>query len=309
MSVLTEERLFEPFIDATDGVLCLPAGSDEAEIERLAGLHGLRFPLLHDRGAPLCDQVAASPFAPASSRFGPYCDNITGMNWELPDGRRVRIGERVVKSTTGYDLLRFLLGTVGRYGRPVDYVLRLRPACEESQTFFLRGDPVLLREAAAGILRTSWIHWFDSVDVLEGGEFSSLLRVAVNCPAEECDAYLGFLSGIAARHGLSLDQSPGLPMDGCPDLVIKTSPEVLPDIVQLLSGEYGAKCVGLCYCGVVHVFLPGQNPDSICRIAQALEPGLHAVGGDWSSRHVMPVNPDSPETEWIGKLKKEWNLP
>ena len=45
------------------------------------------------------------------------------------------------------------------------------------------------------------------------------------------------------------------------------------------------------------------------RIAQALEPGLHAVGGDWSSRHVMPVNPDSPETEWIGKLKKEWNLP
>ena len=145
MSVLTEERLFEPFIDATDGVLCLPAGSDEAEIERLAGLHGLRFPLLHDRGAPLCDQVAASPFAPASSRFGPYCDNITGMNWELPDGRRVRIGERVVKSTTGYDLLRFLLGTVGRYGRPVDYVLRLRPACEESQTFFLRGDPVLLR--------------------------------------------------------------------------------------------------------------------------------------------------------------------
>ena len=109
MKTLMEERLFEPFIDATDGVLCLPSGSDAAEIEREAALHGLRFPLVVDESARLCDQVAASPFAPASSRFGPYCDNITGMNWELPDGRRVRVGEPIeaelrVTSTAAHDL-------------------------------------------------------------------------------------------------------------------------------------------------------------------------------------------------------------
>ena len=105
--MIAEERLFEHFIDPVDGVLCLPAASDASVIERDASPHGLRFPLLLDRTSSLCEQVASSPFAPASSRYGPYCDNITGMNWGLPDGRRVRVGERVVKSATGYDLLRF----------------------------------------------------------------------------------------------------------------------------------------------------------------------------------------------------------
>ena len=111
MKALTEERLFEPFMDAVDGILCVPATSTAGRVNDEAVSHGLRFPLFVDRQAPLSQQVAASPYAPASSRFGPYCDNITGMNWEMADGRRVRIGERVVTSTTGYDLFRFVLGS------------------------------------------------------------------------------------------------------------------------------------------------------------------------------------------------------
>ena len=88
----------------------------------------------------------ASGFASASSRFGPYCDNIMGMNWKLRDGHVVRIGERVVKSTTGYDLLRFLLNSDGRFGEPVDFVLRLRPDCGTSGVFTLR--PEMTRSSA-----------------------------------------------------------------------------------------------------------------------------------------------------------------
>ena len=309
MKTLMEERLFEPFIDATDGVLCLPSGSDAAEIEREAALHGLRFPLVVDESARLCDQVAASPFAPASSRFGPYCDNITGMNWELPDGRRVRVGERVVKSTTGYDLLRFLLGTTGRYGGPVDYVLRLRPACDVVQTFFLRGDLSPLRMAAAEILQTSWIHWFDSMDFLAAQGCGPLLRIAVNCPPGEGDAYVDFLSKMAEKHRLSLDHSPGLPLDGCPDLVIKTSPALVLDTALRLAEHPGTKCVALCCCGVVHLFLADPGPEAILLLARPLEKELYAIGGDWSSRHVRTNAPASPEADWILTLRKEWGLP
>lgn len=309
MKALTEERLFEPFIDPIDGVLCLPAASDATTIERIAAPHGLRFPLVADESSSLCDQVAASPFAPASSRFGPYCDNITGMNWELPDGRRARIGERVVKSTTGYDLLRFLLGTDGRYGHPVDYVLRMRPACDRSLTFFLRGEAGAVRQAAADILRTSWLHWLDSLDYLAGSGQDTSLRAAVNTTPEELDAYVDFLTTLADKHRLSLDHAPGLPRDGLPDIVIKLSPESVLDTVLRLADHPGAKCTALCYCGVVHVFLEDCRTEAILGMARPLEPELHAVGGDWSSRHVKARTSESVEAEWISTLRREWRLP
>jgi FAD/FMN-containing dehydrogenase len=110
-----------------DGTLCLPANAIAADIHSQAHAHRLRFPLLLDEATTLREQIAATTHAPVSCRFGPYCDNILGINWRLPSGRIARIGERVVKTTTGYDWLRFLLHSGSRYGEPVDYVLRLRP--------------------------------------------------------------------------------------------------------------------------------------------------------------------------------------
>ena len=97
----TGSRCFAPFLDPIDGVLCLPATATAADIQSQARAYKLRFPLLIDLHATLREQVDATGYAPASSRFGPYCDNIVGMNWKLPGGRLVRVGERVVKTTTG----------------------------------------------------------------------------------------------------------------------------------------------------------------------------------------------------------------
>jgi hypothetical protein len=300
------ERLFEPFLDPVDAVLCVPADSHATAIEQEALPYGLRFPLFLDRTTPLCEQVASSPFAPASSRYGPFCDNITGMNWEMPDGRRVRVGERVVKSTTGYDLQRFLLGSGGRYGRATDYVLRLRPACDISLVFRLDGEIGSLRSAISALLRSSWMHWFDSVDLVV--EKAPFLRIAVHCPAQEATAYRDFLSGIIATFALSLEASPGTVSDGCPDLVVKTSPEFVIDTALDLAKHPGAKCVAFCYCGVVHVYLPGKGEAAIREIARPLESALHATGGHWQSRHVRQI-PSLPETAWLATLRKEWNIP
>lgn len=298
------ERLFEHFLDPVDGVLCLPAAGDAEAIEREASPHGLRFPLLLDRTTPLCEQVASSPFAPASSRYGPYCDNITGMNWELPDGRRVRVGERVVKSTTGYDLLRFLLAGGSRYGRAVDYVLRLRPACDTSRVFCLRGDVDSLRPALKTLLQSSWVHWLDSVDLVAGD--SPFLHVAVHCPARELEAYRDFLSAFSMKFSLAMEPAAEPVLDGCPDLAVKTTPEFVADTALSLAKHPGAKCVALCACGVVHVFLPDSG--AIGEIVRPIESALHAMGGHWQSRHVSP-GPPPLEASWISTLRKEWGIP
>lgn len=305
--MITGERFFESFIDPVDGILCLPAKSDAAAIAREASPQGLRFPLLLDETTPLCEQVASSPFSPASSRYGPYCDNITGMNWELPDGRRLRVGERVVKSTTGYDVLRFLLGSGERYGRPLDYVLRLRPACDTSHVFRLLGEIASLRTAVSTLLRSSWMHWFDSVDLIAEYEGPPFLRIAVNSPAEELSAYLDFLLDVATKCALSMEAIQATVLDGCPDLVVKTSPEHVLDIALDLAKTSGAKCVALCYCGVVHAFIPNKEREAISEIVRPIESALQNLGGHWQSIHIKR-NPLPIEETWVSTLRKELNI-
>ena len=329
-------RTFEPFIDTIDGVMCCPATITTAELRSKVAAHGLRFPLFLDEHKPLCEQVASSGFASASSRFGPYCDNITGMNWRLPSGRIVRIGERVVKSTTGYDLLRFLLNSSGAFGEPVDFVLRLRPECGTTHLSWLTGHSDSVRQAAAAMLATCWIHWFDSVDVLVNGRAESCrLRIALNCPTSESGVYEQHLSAFAAKHGLALhsESVTSIPADGCPDFVLKTTPDQAIPLARRIAIENDVTCIALCYNGVVHGYLmhesatgPGssgtrQSSDrslttsatetqlKIRRIIERCAKEIHAVGGDWKSKHIPSVAPSSVELPWFRQLEQEFASP
>lgn len=304
--MIAQERLFEHFMDPVDGVLCLPAESNAADIAKLATPLGWRFPLWLDPMLALREQVRCSSHAPASSRFGPYCDNITGMNWLLPDGRTVRMGERVVKSTTGYDMLRFLLGSGDRYGRPLDYVLRLRPLCDASQTWHFQGERSSLDRAISAILHSSWIHWLESFDAIVDGQAS--LRAAVHCPGGEIEVFEEFFAGLAKDHGLEIQTSAvsEFPAVGLPDFVVKTTvDQVLPTAFDLGTNP-GVRCVAICSSGVVLGYV--SDPGSILNLLQPLESGLHTEGGDWRSRHVADRSPSPPESDWLATLRKEWGL-
>ena len=342
-TIVTDDKLrvprtFEPFIDAIDGVMCCPATMTTAELRDQAAAHGLRFPLILDEHKPICEQVAASGFAPASSRFGPYCDNITGMNWRLPNGRIVRIGERVVKSTTGYDLLRFLLNSSGHFGEPVDFVLRLRPECGTTHVFSLSGSCESVSQAAVAMLATCWLHWFDSVDaVLEGSHESCRLRISLNCPVYESGVYMEHLSAFAAKHELRLhsESIASVPADGCPDFVLKTTPDQVIRLARSVAVENDVTCIALCYNGVVHGYLQrgcetglgsGRGLQSSDRSFRASAPEslaaesqvrikniiarcskeIHAVGGDWQSRYIPVAAPSGVEAQWLRKLAQEF---
>lgn len=305
-------RLFEHFIDPVDGIMCVAADASRDKVVSLAEPYGLRFPLFLDSTAPLIAQVESSGFAPASSRFGPFCDNITGMNWQLASGRIVRVGERVVKSTTGYDLFRFLLHTGGRFGRPLDYVLRLRPACAIAGTFVLTGPE--LRNAAMAVLADSWMHWFDSVDFVTAGNGTELLRIAVNCPEMEWPVFNEQLSAFARSRGLECTarNDAGAPLDGIPDAVIKTTPDrVLATAAGIMARAPGSRCVALCYPGVVHLHLPAGDtaPERISNLLAPLQAELDDLGGDWHSRHLPPREATEPEAGWLKVLEQEFNIP
>ena len=307
----TGSRLFVPFLDPIDGVLCLSADATAAEIDARAASHKLRFPLLIDRSATLREQVDATGFAPAASRFGPYCDNIVGMNWKLPNGNIVRIGERVVKTTTGYDLFRFLLSSGQRFGQPVDYVLRLRPDCGITSVYRLSGSVGAVSSAIPHLLKNCWMHWFDAIDMLAGsGECQ--LRIVVNCPADECPLVESFGSSFATDNSLTFTVEQGVPFptDGCPDFVFKTLPENIVKLAHTVSQTGGIRCVALCYNGVLHGYVDDRTTtvERVSGLVRDNAEKLQAVGGDWHSRHLHAAIPSLLEAGWISTFLQESNI-
>jgi FAD/FMN-containing dehydrogenase len=300
------ERLFTHFLDAVDGTLCLPANATAADIHTQAAPHRLRFPLILDAGATLREQVATATHAPASCRFGPYCDNILGINWLLPSGRTARIGERVVKTTTGYDWLRFLLHSGRRFGEPVDYVLRLRPDSGFQLNARLEGDIAALRNCVSRLLHSGWMHWWDAVDFMVEGS-ARCVRIAIHCPPGEARIFSAQLTRIAtdAHARLTLQNNPPPSFDGLPDLVIKTTPDRAISLACELAHD-AVRCLALCYNGVVHVHLrTGEDmPERAHALMQPHLGALHALGGDWHSRWLPATPPTVTESQWIETLEQ-----
>jgi hypothetical protein len=299
--------------------MALSAEATAADIADQAKPHDLRFPFILDPKASLRQQVEASGYAPASSRFGPLCDNIVGMNWKLPNGRVIRFGERVVKTTTGYDLFRFLLSSRKRFGSPVDYVIRLRNDVGMTSVCDLSGDVDRLKRAAKELLNSCWMHWFDAVDFVTQADCSQTqLRISINCPAIEWNVVESFLSSFATSQDLELSIRRDTlgPMDGCPDLVLKTTADEVISVANDVSTRQDWNCIGIIAAGVVH-FYKNENTDydsaafseSIRKVIQHHEVALHQIGGDWHSRHLDSIEPSEVEAKWIDVLNKEFAKP
>jgi hypothetical protein len=305
------ERLFTPYLDTVDGTLCLPVSATAADIQSQTQASRLRFPLLMDETKTLREQITATTHAPASCRFGPYCDNILGMNWRLPNGRIARIGERVVKTTTGYDWLRFLLHTGTRFGEPIDYVLRLRPDCGFTAIARFDGDAQGLTACVSKLLHSGWMHWWDAVDFITEGR-ALFVRVMIHCVTEEAAIFAEQLQHVATASctQLTFQKDVPTPLDGLPDLVIKTTPDRAISLATELAQDTLC-CVALCYSGVIHAYL-GAN-DELAALTHALmqphSAELHAVGGDWHSRWLPSLPPMITESAWINTLEQAIHEP
>ncbi|MBL9214237.1 MAG: hypothetical protein JNG83_02050 [Opitutaceae bacterium] len=297
---------FSGFLDPVDMVMCCPAGTRLAEVNALAGEQQLRFPLVVDPAATLAEHLAAVEYASASARFGPFVDNVLGMNWRVPCGRLVRIGERVIKSATGYDLNKFLLHSDGRYGNAVDLVLRLRRRGGEAVRCILRGAHPAIERARISLLRSPWIHWIDVVDLVVTAGEPAFLYLAADCGRGDVAAFDDYFRQLSAASGTQLEATEALDYS-LPKLSLKTVITAAPPLAGELVREHGGQARVLCASGVVH-YLPPRNlpllPEPTLRRLelQCLEQGGHSYG-PWSPRRDAVAQ----ESAWATTLESAWN--
>jgi FAD/FMN-containing dehydrogenase len=159
---------FEPFHDWADLTACVPADATAASLNALGAAHAAFWPLWLDEAQSLGELFLSARFTSRSFRYGGLADNVLGLSWILPNGQKIDLGGRVVKNVTGFDLVRFLCASQGRFGRPETLILRLRPLAPVQRVAMLKGPWNALEHFVRTLRASSWAHALDAMDLHDG---------------------------------------------------------------------------------------------------------------------------------------------
>jgi glycolate oxidase FAD binding subunit len=175
--------------DPSEFTFTAAAGTPLAEIVDALAQRGqyLPFdPLLVEAGATLGGTVASGLSGPGRFRYGGLRDFIIGVRFVDGLGRLLRMGGKVVKNAAGFDLPKFFVGSLGRFGVLAELTFKVFPRPPATLTLRLTArtlaDAVQLM-ADAGNSRFE----FDALDVAPG-ELGVLARLCVPPTALEAIA-------------------------------------------------------------------------------------------------------------------------
>ena len=122
-------------------------------------------PFLVEAGATLGGTLAAGLSGPGRFRFGSLRDFILGVRFVDGAGRLVRLGGKVVKNAAGFDVPKFFVGSLGRFGVFGELTFKVFPRPLATLTLRL---PVTDATAATTLLNAAaGTRWeIDALDLL-----------------------------------------------------------------------------------------------------------------------------------------------
>lgn len=133
-------------------------------------------PMWVEAGTTLGGTVAAGLSGPGRFRYGGVRDFILGTRFVDSQGRLLRMGGKVVKNCAGFDLPKFFVGSLGRFGVLAEVTFKVFPIPASRLTLKLTTSGA---EAAANVLmEAANSRWeVDALDLLPDGK-TICLRLA-----------------------------------------------------------------------------------------------------------------------------------
>lgn len=148
-------------------------------------------PPLLDAGATLGGTIAAGLSGPGRFRFGGLRDFILAVRFVDGNGELLRMGAKVVKNAAGFDLPKFFIGSLGRFGALVEATFKVFPRPPAWLTVRIpAASPAEAVERLAAAANSRWE--LDALDYLPG-ENCILARLAG--PAESNAALAQEITG------------------------------------------------------------------------------------------------------------------
>ncbi len=234
-------------------------------------------PMLVDAGATIGGTVASGLSGPGRFRYGGLRDFILGVRFVDGAGRLLRMGGKVVKNAAGFDLPKFFVGSLGRFGVLGEMTFKVFPRPAASLTVRLQAKDA---EAATRVMAEAASSRFEftALDVIPG-ESQVMARLAGPPDAIEALAkdVLARWPGErladagAEKRWFELREFHWAPPDA--SLVkIAMSPASLKSVAQLVAGLNGAQ-IHLSAAGNI-AFVSLSGPETI----PTLDTGLRALG-------------------------------
>ncbi len=82
--------------------------------------------------------ISTNDYGPLRQRYGSIRENLLALKFVRPDGNIVSSGAKVVKNVAGYDIQKFMAGSLGTLGLITEATLRLYPIPENSRTLIVK---------------------------------------------------------------------------------------------------------------------------------------------------------------------------
>ncbi len=136
-------------------------------------------PVWLDAGSTLGGAVAAGINGAGRQRYGGLRDFILGVRFIDGSGRALRVGGKVVKNAAGFDLPKFFVGSLGRFGALAELTFKVFPQPAANLTLALSApDPSAATAMLTAAAATRW-----ECDALEYAPTRQTIYVRLRGPA------------------------------------------------------------------------------------------------------------------------------
>lgn len=255
--------------------------------------------------------IATNASGPSRARWGTARDLLLGVRFVQADGVLTWGGARVVKSVTGYDVPKLMVGALGTLGVLVELTLRLHPVPDAEGSWlatFTHPDPAqaFVERLLDSEVQPTRVEWVSGAALAACGQAGAALGVAVSVGSVEAAVRAqgerlaqfarqtgGPLTALPPAFWAALDarlaQRDGVGLRvGTPVSRLAATARDLGQALAAAAPGVAAVVAGCATAASLRVLLPPLEPGAAAGLVERLRAALGPAGGHVVVEHGPP---------------------